>query len=306
MQVKPIILNSSPGDYEQRRARIFQLLAQCELDAMRESYQTYLNGWQADEGGEHPASFRAFVANYTMGNAWEETVIDALQKHIDKLAVSEQDYRVYHVFYSGGRHAIVANGTRGDDALYESIARHPAGYIAVTDYYSGGSFDEAHDNIPEGGMLWHVVPAEYQLAQTVSKQVEEETAVASKQPYSGAESLSERMLPSMEAFAREDRIFEELVPYACANFAEYLADAQRFDRKGEMPKRSDALEDLVTEGGVDYFKAAVIKRHGCGVEFEHHTDREPYGHGYSAWIKGEPSLHVGEYRCDTERGVVFA
>jgi hypothetical protein len=47
------------------------------------------------------------------------------------------DDKVIHVYKSGGNHCLVVNGTRGEWTSYETMAVHPAGYCAVTDYCSG-------------------------------------------------------------------------------------------------------------------------------------------------------------------------
>jgi hypothetical protein len=44
---------------------------------------------------------------------------------------------IKHIYTATGSHYLVVNGVRGDTALYESVATHPAGYIAITAYYTG-------------------------------------------------------------------------------------------------------------------------------------------------------------------------
>lgn len=64
---------------------------------------------------------------------------------------------VIHVFNSGGNHCLVVNGTRGDWTSYETMAIHPAGYCAVTDYCSG-TYDRPYTliDIQKGGRVWRL------------------------------------------------------------------------------------------------------------------------------------------------------
>ena len=44
---------------------------------------------------------------------------------------------IKHIYTATGMHYLVIDGVRGETALYESVASHPAGYIALSPYYTG-------------------------------------------------------------------------------------------------------------------------------------------------------------------------
>lgn len=263
MQIYNVIRNDSDKDFAERLSRAFAVLAEVIVEGLKSQYDEF--------PAENKASFAAFAANTTIQEEWRENIIERLECEVDTQAARDgSDKGILHVFYSGGAHTLVVNGTRGPRASYEHIATHPDGYLAITDFYAGG---DGSDKVPTpaGGNVFSVVPVPYRTANTVSEEVMKIEMARTGE--------NNGLTKSIEAFSREDDLFTCLTP---------LAGAESPEPAG-VDKYAKSLEEFKEICGVVHGDDVVVyKEHEAGL---------------SAWVN---DLHVGEYRQDTQRGVVFA
>lgn len=284
-------LNGSADAFAERYKRLFELLAQMEIELLREVYE---------ESGDEVlhVGFPAYVASHTLDDAWREQIVEKLEAAIDQLAKKPAPV-IRHIWYSGQWHCLEVDGTRGDRALSEGIATHPAGYIAVTGYYGGASEALEGDNVPitDGGNVFSVIPAEHSTACTTNWDKDGEHA-------------GESLQNSMERFAGDDKSYDACTPYAYASMPSYIAQQAKFaaEHPGWAERKRAQLDDLCVQGLVEWKTACVEKFSAMPLDgsttllFVEHM-REAYGAGISAYVG---KLHIGEYRCDTQRGIVFA